>query len=42
MTDKKDFPQWGYRKGIDGEVEAKLFEAGGLPKGWKDSPAKVK
>ena len=40
MADKKS-PAWGYRKGKDGEVESKLFEDG-IPKGWKDSPAKVK
>lgn len=34
-------PTWGYRKGDNGEVEAKLFD-GKLPKGWHDSPAKVK
>lgn len=30
-------PAWGYREG-----EAKIFENGVLPKGWVDSPAKVK
>lgn len=40
MTDQKA-PQWGYRlKG--GEVEARLFEQGRPPRGWADSPAKVK
>ena len=42
MADKKSDPTWGYRKGDDGEVEAKLFEDGELPKGWHDTPAKVK
>jgi len=38
MSDAK---KWGYRRGDDGEIEAKIFE-GNLPKGWSDSPAKVK
>lgn len=33
---------WGYRKGKDGKVEAKLFDGDKIPKGWHDSPAKVK
>ena len=41
MTEDKNQPEWGYRKGKGGEVEAKLFPDG-RPKGWKDSPAKVK
>lgn len=32
---------WGYRL-KDGEVEGKIFEDGKLPKGWVDSPAKLK
>ena len=34
-------PAWGYRKGDDG-LESEIFEDGKLPKGWVDSPAKVK
>lgn len=34
-------PQWGYRLGPDGEVEAKLFPEGRPSRGWADSPAKV-
>lgn len=34
---KGTYPAWGYREG-----EAKIFEDGVLPKGWADSPAKVK
>ena len=41
MSDTKT-PQWGYRKGEDGEVEAKLFPEGRPSRGWADSPAKVK
>ena len=41
MTEGKKGPVWGYRKGDDG-VEARLFKTGGLPRGWKDTPAKVK
>jgi len=40
MTDNKKGPTWGYRI-KDGEVEAKLFPEG-RPKGWKDTPAKLK
>jgi len=32
---------WGYKRGADGRVEARIFD-GKLPKGWVDSPAKVK
>lgn len=40
MADKKDTgPAWGY----DAKTgEAKLFEDGKLPKGFVDTPAKVK
>lgn len=41
MTKKDDGPRWGYRKGADGKLESKIFE-GELPKGWVDTPAKVK
>jgi hypothetical protein len=37
MADDLPAPAWGYREG-----EAKIFEDGVLPKGWVDSPAKVK
>lgn len=37
MADEEKFPAWGYRDG-----EAKVFDDGVLPKGWFDSPAKVK
>lgn len=37
MTKENTGPAWGYRAG-----EAKIFEDGKLPKGWVDSPAKVK
>ena len=30
---------WAYRKGDNGETEAKIFEE--MPEGWVDSPAKV-
>lgn len=33
-------PRWGYRRGLDGEIEKDLFD-GFLPSGWADSPAKV-
>lgn len=42
MTDKPKEPQWGYRMGKDGKVEAKLFPEGRPARGWADSPAKVK
>ena len=35
-------PTWGYRRGKDGEIESRIFDDGKLPKGWVDSPAKVK
>ena len=35
-----DKPTWGYRLKA-GEVEARIFD-GDLPRGWVDSPAKVK
>ncbi len=41
-TPEKKTPQWGYRIGKDGEVEAKLFPDGRPSRGWADSPAKVK
>lgn len=34
-------PTWGYRL-KDGEIEARVFDNGKLPRGWHDSPAKVK
>lgn len=34
-------PAWGYKL-TDGEVEARLFDDGKLPKGWVDTPAKLK
>ena len=34
-------PAWGYRL-KDGEVEAKLFPEGLPPRGWADTPAKLK
>ena len=37
----KTGPAWGYRL-KDGELKSKIFEDGKLPKGWHDSPAKVK
>lgn len=37
MSDEDKSPAWGYRDG-----EAKIFDDGVLPKGWVDSPAKVK
>ena len=36
---KEPMPVWGYRKEKDAPVEAKLFEDGVIPKGWKDTPA---
>ena len=33
---------YGYRLGKDGNVEARIFEDGKLPKGWVDTPAKLK
>lgn len=41
MAEKVTGPAWGYKK-QDGETISKLFEDGKLPKGWADSPAKVK
>lgn len=34
-------PEWGYRL-VDGEVVAKLFPDGRPPRGWADTPAKLK
>lgn len=34
-------PAWGYRL-KNGEVEARIFEDGKLPRGWVDTPAKLK
>ena len=34
-------PAWGYKL-EDGEVVAQVFSDGELPKGWADSPAKLK
>lgn len=43
MTEKAETgPAWGYRKDENGEVEAKLFADGKLPRGWQDTPAKLK
>lgn len=39
---KQSLPTWAYRMGESGEVESRLFEDGKIPKGWHDSPAKVK
>lgn len=41
MTEKTKGPAWGYKKAGDG-FESKLFPDGKLPKGWVDSPAKIK
>lgn len=41
MADSKG-PAWGYRKGEDGQVEARLFPDGLPAKGWHDTPEKVK
>ena len=32
---------WGYRL-KNGKIEAKVFDDGKLPKGWKDTPAGLK
>lgn len=40
MTDKTG-PAWGYKM-EKGEVVARVFEDGKLPKGWADTPAKLK
>lgn len=32
---------WGYRL-TNGEIEAKVFDGDKLPKGWADTPAKLK
>ncbi len=43
MTEKAETgPAWGYRKDENGEVESKLFADGKLPRGWQDTPAKLK
>lgn len=36
-----DNPTWMYRRAGDGAVEARIFDAGGIPadEGWRDSPA---
>lgn len=34
-------PTWMYRRAADGGVEARLFDAGGPPAGWFDSPAAI-
>jgi hypothetical protein len=45
MAAKETVPTWGYRRGADGELVARLFDlpAGkpALPKGWADSPSKA-
>jgi len=41
MTDDKKGPCWGYKKTKDG-IESKLFPDGKRPKGWVDTPAKLK
>ncbi|MFV1539458.1 MULTISPECIES: hypothetical protein [unclassified Phaeobacter] len=43
MTDEaKKGPTWGYKAGPDGEPFGEIFPDGKLPKGWVDSPAKLK
>lgn len=48
MTEKKEaetVATYGYQKGPDGTVVAKIFQVeadGKLPNGWHDSPAKLK
>lgn len=42
MTDAQKPPQWGYRIGENGEVEARLFPEGRPARGWTDTPAKLK
>lgn len=37
----ENYPSWGYTL-ENGEVVGKIFADGKLPKGWVDSPAKVK
>lgn len=39
--DDKKSPAWGYTA-KDGVLVSQLFDDGNLPKGWQDSPAKVK
>ena len=38
MAEKTAPPCWGY-KIENGEVISKLFNEGGRPRGWKDTPA---
>ena len=38
-------PTWGYQKGKNGDVDAKIFQlkkGEKLPSGWVDTPAKIK
>ncbi len=43
MAEKdKEATIWGYRKGADGEIEARQFPGTKLPTGWKDVPPKKK
>lgn len=43
MTDESNTgPAWGYRLGDDGDVQSQIFEDGKLPRGWHDTPAKLK
>lgn len=43
MTEKAETgPAWGYRLDDAGKVESKLFDDGKMPKGWQDTPAKLK
>jgi len=41
MAGKTLGPKWGYRL-KDGKIEARVFENGKLPRGWKDTPAGMK
>lgn len=43
MTDESNTgPAWGYRLGDDGDVQSQIFDDGKLPRGWHDTPAKLK
>lgn len=35
-------PVYMYRSGKEGEVESEIFDSNNIPKGWVDSPAKLK
>lgn len=42
-TKTTPIPAWGYRiRPDDGSVESKIFADGKLPRGWRDTPAKLK